>query len=170
MGRPAGFRYRWQDKKVWVELAGDLIVFCCGWRTAPGSVLWCSSPAAGTAGHWRRPAKPRLAWACGWLRVVLLAGCIAGGAVIAWRRRRPRVAAAHPRDQAANPRDQLAVPGRFDMRDPGKPSSLPSRGQPGAGQLGVLVTVLSPAPIRGGYFRETAVAGSTGALDRAVDG
>jgi hypothetical protein len=38
VGRPEGYQYRWQDKQVWDDLAGDLIMFCCGWGNAPESV------------------------------------------------------------------------------------------------------------------------------------
>jgi len=38
MGRPDGYRYRWQDKRVWDDLAADLIVFCCGWHSDPHAV------------------------------------------------------------------------------------------------------------------------------------
>ena len=34
-GRPEGFRYRWEDKRVWEQLAHDLIVVSCGWRGHP---------------------------------------------------------------------------------------------------------------------------------------
>ncbi len=36
-GRPDGFRYRWEDKRVrvWEQLAHDMIVVCCGWQTHP---------------------------------------------------------------------------------------------------------------------------------------
>ena len=37
-GRPADFRYRWQDRRVWDQLALDLIILCCGWRTAPSDL------------------------------------------------------------------------------------------------------------------------------------
>ncbi len=32
-GRPEGFRYRWQDARVWEQLAHDMIVVGCGWRS-----------------------------------------------------------------------------------------------------------------------------------------
>jgi hypothetical protein len=35
LGRPEGFRYRWEDKRVWEQLAHDMIVVSCGWRTHP---------------------------------------------------------------------------------------------------------------------------------------
>lgn len=35
VGRPEGFRYRWEDKRVWEQLAHDMIVVSCGWRTHP---------------------------------------------------------------------------------------------------------------------------------------
>ena len=37
-GRPTGFRYRWQDRRVWDMLALDLIILCCGWRTDPAAL------------------------------------------------------------------------------------------------------------------------------------
>lgn len=45
VGRPAEFRYRWNDRRVWDQLAEDLIVLCCGWRTAPKAL----PPALGRA-------------------------------------------------------------------------------------------------------------------------
>lgn len=30
VGRPEGFRYRWEDKRVWDQLAHDMIVVSCG--------------------------------------------------------------------------------------------------------------------------------------------
>jgi len=35
VGRPEGFRYRWEDKRVWEQLAHDMIVVSCGWRAHP---------------------------------------------------------------------------------------------------------------------------------------
>ncbi|MCA1708883.1 MAG: hypothetical protein LC808_38655 [Actinobacteria bacterium] len=35
VGRPEGFRYRWEDKRVWEQLAHDMIVVSCGWRVHP---------------------------------------------------------------------------------------------------------------------------------------
>lgn len=35
VGRPEGFRYRWEDKRVWEQLAHDMVVVSCGWRTHP---------------------------------------------------------------------------------------------------------------------------------------
>ena len=35
VGRPEGFRYRWEDKRVWEQLAHDMIVVSCGWRANP---------------------------------------------------------------------------------------------------------------------------------------
>ena len=35
VGRPEAFRYRWDDKRVWEQLAHDMIVVSCGWRTHP---------------------------------------------------------------------------------------------------------------------------------------
>jgi hypothetical protein len=37
-GRSPDFRYRWQDRRVWEQLALDLIILCCGWRTAPAAL------------------------------------------------------------------------------------------------------------------------------------
>jgi hypothetical protein len=34
-GRPDGFRYRWADKRVWEQLAHDMIVVACGWNGYP---------------------------------------------------------------------------------------------------------------------------------------
>ncbi len=35
VGRGEGFRYRWDDRRVWEQLAHDMIVVSCGWRTHP---------------------------------------------------------------------------------------------------------------------------------------
>jgi len=35
VGRPEEFRYRWEDKRVWEQLAHDMIVVSCGWRVHP---------------------------------------------------------------------------------------------------------------------------------------
>ncbi|MFN2617722.1 MAG: hypothetical protein ABR581_11485 [Thermoleophilaceae bacterium] len=48
-GRPEGFRYRWQDKRVWEQLAHDMIVVACGWNAYPDRL----PPALG-----RRAAAP----------------------------------------------------------------------------------------------------------------
>ena len=34
-GRSEGFRYRWDDKGVWEQLAHDMIVVACGWKDFP---------------------------------------------------------------------------------------------------------------------------------------
>jgi hypothetical protein len=34
-GRAEGFRYRWDDKRIWEHLARDMIVVACGWHTCP---------------------------------------------------------------------------------------------------------------------------------------
>ena len=36
--RPDGYRYRWGDKRVWDDLAADLVRFCCGWGNTPNQV------------------------------------------------------------------------------------------------------------------------------------
>ena len=46
VGRPEGFRYRWEDKRVWEQLAHDMIVVSCGWRTHP---QWMPAVLRGTA-------------------------------------------------------------------------------------------------------------------------
>lgn len=35
VGRPEGFRYRWEDTRVWEQLAHDMIAVSCGWRANP---------------------------------------------------------------------------------------------------------------------------------------
>ncbi len=34
-GRHAGAHYRWKDNRVWEELARDMVVVACGWRSCP---------------------------------------------------------------------------------------------------------------------------------------
>lgn len=46
VGRPEGFRYRWEEKSVWEQLAHDMIVVSCGWRVHPG---WMPAALRGAA-------------------------------------------------------------------------------------------------------------------------
>jgi hypothetical protein len=46
VGRPEGFRYRWEDKRVWEQLAHDMIVVSCGWRAHP---QWLPAALRGAA-------------------------------------------------------------------------------------------------------------------------
>lgn len=46
VGRPEGFRYRWEDRGVWERLAHDMIVVACGWRAHPG---WMPAALRGAA-------------------------------------------------------------------------------------------------------------------------
>ena len=46
VGRPEGFRYRWEDKRVWEQLAHDMIVVSCGWQGHP---QWMPAALRGAA-------------------------------------------------------------------------------------------------------------------------
>lgn len=84
-GRPPGFRYHWEDKRVWEQLGHDMIVLSCGWRAFPGRLPPLLRRRASTAlggqlrsdlggtSEWAVPARAIVRWLVGQGYVTVMA-------------------------------------------------------------------------------------------------